>query len=223
MNSAWPIWRSVGSPLDDQCEHLGLTPGQTKRGRRGRWRLGRRRHVDRFLEVEAAALGEQLDLAAQRPGPERHCRRWAARSKRVVGDGQEVGDRPEDQVNPAPAGGVELEQVVAQQRLRRPLRQSLPRGGTVPNRHTAGTHHAPARPRRALAQDCRSDFIERTMVRLGARPRRSAGLFDATSLSLVQVVLGRGWRGVVMTVATTGDCTTCAASCSPSATVTQAA
>ena len=64
----------VRPALGDQGEHLNLSPGQAKRGSWRRPHLGRRRRVLRFFEAEAAALGEQLDLAAQRCRPERDCR-----------------------------------------------------------------------------------------------------------------------------------------------------
>jgi hypothetical protein len=64
----------VGPALGDQCEDLNLSLSQAKRGSRRRRLLGRRRHVLRFFEAEAATLDEQLDLAPQRSRPERDCR-----------------------------------------------------------------------------------------------------------------------------------------------------
>jgi hypothetical protein len=56
----------VGPALGDQGEDLGLTLGEAERGsRRGR-RCWCRSGVDRFFQAEAAALGKQLDLAAER-------------------------------------------------------------------------------------------------------------------------------------------------------------
>jgi hypothetical protein len=74
---------SVGPSLGHQREHFGLAPGQAQRRGRGR-RLGRSGRVDVVFEVEAATLGEQLDLAAQRRCVERQ-RRLVGAAERLLG------------------------------------------------------------------------------------------------------------------------------------------
>jgi hypothetical protein len=59
----------VGPTLGDQREHLHLSSGQAKRCRRGGCCLGCRDRGGRLVQAQAAATGEQLDLAAQRPRP----------------------------------------------------------------------------------------------------------------------------------------------------------
>jgi hypothetical protein len=81
----WPSWGDeqgladlpVGPPLGDQGEHLKLSPCQAKRSRRRSGHLGRCRRVNPLFQMEAAALGEQLDLTPQR--------RRSERDRRVVG------------------------------------------------------------------------------------------------------------------------------------------
>jgi len=66
----WPSWGDeqgladlpVSPALGDQGQHLDLPLGEAERGGRRR-RCRRHGRVDRFLEAEAAPLGEQLDLA----------------------------------------------------------------------------------------------------------------------------------------------------------------
>ena len=71
MNSSPPIWRLVLSS-GHQREYLGLPPGQAKRCGWGGRRCGCRGRGGRLLKAEAAATGEQFDLAAQWPRPQRH-------------------------------------------------------------------------------------------------------------------------------------------------------
>src|SRR5215218_1019019 len=60
---------AVGVAGGHQLEHLSLPSGEAERGELGGRRRGRRGR--RVLQPEAAAAGEQLDLASQRAGPQR--------------------------------------------------------------------------------------------------------------------------------------------------------
>src|SRR4029450_3443558 len=76
----------VGPALGDQCQHLNLTLGEAERGG---WR-GRRRwcrsSADRFFQVEAATLGKQFNLAAERSCPEAD-RRLMGAAEDLLGPG----------------------------------------------------------------------------------------------------------------------------------------
>src|SRR5215217_5778812 len=93
---------AVGVAGGHQLEHLGLPSGEAERGELGGRRRGRRGR--RVLQPEAAAPGEQLDLASQRAGPQRDRRPVGGPEHRLRLPEAGVGG-PIPQIEPLPVLG----------------------------------------------------------------------------------------------------------------------